>query len=102
MGVYEVPDPARCGIVGVDQHGIVRSFVEKPREPASNLAFSGLLVATPQVLDLIPPKIPADIGFDVLPQLVGRMAAFHIIDYLIDIGTMETYASAQRGWPGLS
>lgn len=102
MGVCEVAQPSRCGIVGTDEQGIVRSFVEKPQVPTSNLAFSGLLVATPQLLDVIPDKVPADIAFDVLPQLVGRMAAYHISNYLIDIGTPETYSAAQQSWPGVS
>jgi mannose-1-phosphate guanylyltransferase len=101
IGVYEVPDPSRCGIVQVDRRGIVRDFVEKPKVPLGNLAFSGLMVATPAVFDLIPDTIPSDLGFDVLPKLVGRMAACRIADFLIDVGTIETYEAAQESWPGL-
>lgn len=102
IGVYEVADPSRCGIVQVDDRGIVRDFVEKPKAPASNLAFSGLMLATPALLDLIPDICPVDLGFHVLPQIVGRMAAYRIPDFLIDIGTLETYRTAQATWPGLA
>lgn len=102
IGVYEVEDPSRCGIVQVDGSGIVRDFVEKPKIPLSNLAFSGLMLATRALLDVIPDTTPLDLGFDVLPQLVGRMAAYRIPDFLIDIGTLETYRTAQETWPGLS
>lgn len=44
---------------------------------------------------------PADFGFHVLPRLVGRAAVYEISEYLIDIGTMETYATVQSTWPGL-
>jgi mannose-1-phosphate guanylyltransferase len=101
VGVYEVPNPQDCGIVTVDQRGIVCEFVEKPLKPSSNLAFSGLLIATPSVLDLIPRQTPADIGFDLLPKLVGRTAAYPIADPLLDIGTPETYRAAQHCWPEL-
>ncbi|MGA7924715.1 MAG: nucleotidyltransferase family protein [Candidatus Sulfotelmatobacter sp.] len=100
LGVYEVPDPRRCGIVTMDKEGVIQKFVEKPRQPASNLAFSGLMIATPEVLDVIPEMTPADIGLHVLPQLVGRMLGYRIHDYLIDIGTMENYERAQVNWPG--
>jgi mannose-1-phosphate guanylyltransferase len=100
LGVYEVPDPRRCGIVTMDQGGVIREFVEKPDQPASNLAFSGLMIGTPDLLDVIPENTPADIGFHVLPQLAGRMLAYRIHDYLIDIGTMENYERAQVTWPG--
>jgi mannose-1-phosphate guanylyltransferase len=101
LGVYDVPDPQRCGIVMADSDGVIQQFVEKPEHPAGNLAFSGLMIATPEVLDVIPAVIPADIGFDVLPQLAGRMMAYPIRDYLLDIGTMENYQKAQATWPGL-
>jgi mannose-1-phosphate guanylyltransferase len=102
IGVYEVADPSRCGIVSVDEKGIVRDFVEKPQTPVSNLAFSGLMLAAPSLLNVIPDSCPADLGFHVLPQIVGHMAAYRISDFLIDIGTLETYRSAQVSWPGLS
>jgi mannose-1-phosphate guanylyltransferase len=102
IGVYEVADPSRCGIVQVDDTGIVRDFVEKPKVPRGNLAFSGLMLATPALLDAIPDMSPVDLGFHVLPQIVSRMAAYRIQDFLIDIGTLETYQTAQRTWPGLS
>jgi mannose-1-phosphate guanylyltransferase len=101
LGVYEVPDPSRCGVVTSDANGIIQQFVEKPAVPTGNLAFAGLMIGTPEMLDLIPAVTPADVGFHVLPQLVGRMLAFPIRDYLIDIGTMDNYQTAQRTWPGL-
>jgi NDP-sugar pyrophosphorylase family protein len=102
IGTYEVPNPSRCGIVQVDQCGIVRDFVEKPKDPMGNLAFSGLMLATPSLLDVIPKISPVDLGFHVLPKIVGQMAAYRIPDFLIDVGTLETYQTAQEGWPGLS
>jgi mannose-1-phosphate guanylyltransferase len=101
LGVYRVPDPTRCGIVDVAEDGTVLEFVEKPQQPRSNLAFSGLMIGTPTLLDVIPRNVPADIGFHVLPQLVGRMMAYTISEYMIDIGTLENYHEAQRSWPGL-
>jgi mannose-1-phosphate guanylyltransferase len=102
IGTYEVPNPSRCGIVQVDQGGIVRDFVEKPKVPIGNLAFSGLMLATPALLDVIPDLSPVDLGFHVLPKIVGQMAAYRIPDFLIDVGTLETYQTAQESWPGLS
>jgi mannose-1-phosphate guanylyltransferase len=101
LGVYEVPHPERCGVVKMDGGGVIREFVEKPAQPVSNLAFSGLMIAAPELLDVIPDRIPADIGFHVLPQLTGRMLAYPIRDYLVDVGTMENYEKVQATWPGL-
>jgi mannose-1-phosphate guanylyltransferase len=101
LGVCEVPDPKRCGIVTVDQDDIVREFVEKPEFPSGCLAFSGVMVGNPTLLDFIPDRAPVDIGFHVLPRLAGQMAAYRISDYLVDIGTPENYRAAQTHWPGI-
>ena len=100
IGVYRVPDPSRCGIVQVNARGWVTEFIEKPKVPVGNLAFSGILLASRNFLDLIPNHAPADIGFDVLPR-VRKLAAYEIQDYLIDVGTMENYQSAQQNWRGV-
>jgi mannose-1-phosphate guanylyltransferase len=101
IGVYRVPDPRRCGIVTLATDGTVREFVEKPANPSGNLAFSGLMIGTPQLMENIPDHLPVDIGFHVLPRLGGQMLAVPIEDYLIDIGTIENYQAAQTTWPGL-
>ena len=39
---YHVTDPERYGVVGFDNSGKVNSIIEKPKEPASNYAVTGL------------------------------------------------------------
>jgi len=101
LGLYQVAEPSRCGIVGFDENLNINEFEEKPAKPKSNWAFSGIMIATPLLMAAIPPRFPVDLGYDVLPTLVGKMAAFRVSNYLIDIGTMESYTSAQATWPGL-
>jgi NDP-sugar pyrophosphorylase family protein len=100
LGLYQVPDPSRCGVAITDHRGVIVDFEEKPQTPRSNWVFSGLMVAGPGLFDLISPCIPADIAFHVLPRLLGKMRAFPIADYLLDIGTLPNYERAQVTWPG--
>jgi mannose-1-phosphate guanylyltransferase len=102
LGTYRVPNPTQCGIIATGETGRVLEFTEKPKFPKSDTAFSGVLIGGPALLDLVPSITPADIGFDVLPKLVGKMFAFPITDYVLDIGTIEKYEEAQREWPGLT
>lgn len=102
LGLYEVSDPSRCGIVSFDERMVVREFEEKPTHPKSRWAFSGIMLGTPELLDHIPSRCPVDLGFDVLPLLVGQMLAYPISDFLLDIGTHENYQTAQKTWPGLA
>ena len=101
VGTYRVSNPAQCGIIATDEMGRVVEFTEKPEFPRSDTAFSGVLVGGPALLDRVPARTPADIGFDVLPNFVGEMFAFPIADYVLDIGTVEKYEQAQREWHGL-
>ena len=102
LGIYRVPDPTRCGVVTVDQSAVIQQFVEKPAHPASNWAFSGVMIAGQGLFESIPDHRPLDIGFDVLPRMTGKMAAYAISEYLLDIGTLANYQTAQRSWPGLA
>jgi len=102
LGIYQVPDPTRCGVVTVDEHNVIQEFVEKPERPLSSWAFSGVMIAGQRLFESIPDHRPADIGFDVLPKMAGKMAGYRISEYLIDIGTLENYEIAQRSWPGLA
>jgi mannose-1-phosphate guanylyltransferase len=102
LGLYQVPDPSRCGVAVMDQKGVIIDFEEKPQAPHSNWVFSGLMIADRRLFDVIPPDIPADLAFHVLPRLVGEMRGYPIEDYLLDIGTMANYQKAQVTWPGNS
>ena len=101
LGVNRVPDPARCGVVTARPDNVLQSFIEKPAMPKSQLAFSGIMLASPAWLDFIPPERPADLGFHVLPRLAGKASVYEIPEYLLDIGTPENYEIAQQTWPGL-
>jgi mannose-1-phosphate guanylyltransferase len=100
LAVHQAPDPQRCGVVHLDSEGVICEFEEKPAQPRGNLVFSGIMIASPKVIALIPPHRPADIGFHLLPRLVGAMAAYRLCGFLLDIGTPERYQAAQSSWPG--
>jgi mannose-1-phosphate guanylyltransferase len=101
VATAHVPNPTQCGILATDEAGRVTEFVEKPEQPKSDMAFAGLIVAGPLLLDQVPDQMPADIGFDVLPKLLGAMFATPLDGYILDIGTLDKYEKAQREWPGL-
>jgi mannose-1-phosphate guanylyltransferase len=100
MALFETNNPRGCGIVSLNEYFTVTHFEEKPANPVSNLANAGLYVASPKIISLIDPaKTPADIGFDLLPLLVGKMSGYKINDYLIDIGTHNNLEKARQDWP---
>jgi len=53
IGLQEVQEPSRYGIVDVDENGDVVELVEKPDDPPNNLALIGVYVFTPAVFEQI-------------------------------------------------
>jgi mannose-1-phosphate guanylyltransferase len=94
--LWRTDQPREFGIVVLDQAGTIIDFEEKPQRPRGELANAGLYVTGPEVFDYFEERIPLDIGFDVLPRLVGRMTGFVLQEYLLDIGNHERYARANR------
>lgn len=98
LTVFRTSRPRECGIVEVVD-GWVTGFEEKPAEPRGDLANAGLYAFGPDVIDRVRPGVPRDIGFDLLPGLVGEARAVDIGDaYFLDVGTPEALARATREW----
>ncbi len=98
LTLFHAPDPTACGIVELDDGGRVVGFTEKPSRPTGDLANAGIYAFDPSVLDDVGGDPPLDIGFDMLPSLVGRAGTVEITGYFRDIGTNEAYRLAQEEW----
>jgi len=106
MMLYRVPNPCECGVACVDEDGRVNYFVEKPaqQDVCTDLVSSGVLMLDREILQFIPEGRPYDFGKDLFPRLLqegvpvyGRLLPDD--SYLLDIGTPEKFAQAQRDWP---
>lgn len=96
MGLFHADQPSRCGIAEVDEGGRIIGFEEKPAQPKSNLANAGFYVSDRRLIARIPDGTPVDFGLDVLPGLIGEMHGVVVHGDIIDVGTPESYARAQR------
>lgn len=97
LTVFHSERPSAGGVVELDTSGTVIGFAEKPSDPVSDLVNAGMYAFHPDVLDEIGSP-PRDIGYDLLPRLVGRARAIPVEGYLRDVGTIEAYQRAQREW----
>lgn len=99
--LYRVPNPTACGLVDLASGGRVRRFVEKPppHEVFTDLASAGILILDRELLGLVPADRESDLGRDLLPLLVRAGLAVYgeellFGEYLVDIGTPESYCRA--------
>lgn len=59
---YHVNDPKRFGVVDFDKNMHVKSIIEKPNQPASNYAVTGMYFYDNQVVDIAKSIVPSDRG----------------------------------------
>jgi mannose-1-phosphate guanylyltransferase len=98
LTVFHSDRPSAGGVVELDAAGTVVGFTEKPSQPVSDLVNAGMYAFHPRVLDEIDGPPPRDIGYDLLPRLVGRAKALPVEGYFRDVGTVDAYRRAQQEW----
>jgi NDP-sugar pyrophosphorylase family protein len=96
LGLYHAPHSWNCDLVELSDSRAIVGVVRKPsrEQLSSNLAYAGIHVLEPDVLDRIPPGQVCDFGNDLIPALLAdgvKMAGYVIEDPLIEIGLPENY-----------
>ncbi len=105
MATIRVPmeEASRFGILKVDKKYHVKSFVEKPKNPSSDLINMGVYLFNRDLLDRIlwedhqSKDSSHDFGKDILPRLIEGKAsifAFPFTGYWMDVGTINSYWQA--------
>jgi mannose-1-phosphate guanylyltransferase len=102
LALIAVEDPSAYGLVGLQDDGSVRDFIEKPefieqgQQVDTNLVNAGAYILERDVLDEMGPAgTNISIERDVFPKLVGRgLFGFLADGYWLDIGTPERYLQA--------
>jgi mannose-1-phosphate guanylyltransferase len=99
LAVFRSDNPSAGGVVNLDADGKVIGFAEKPSQPASDLTNAGMYAFHPSILAEIGGVPPQDIGYNLLPLLVGRSRAVLVEGYFRDVGTLDAYRRAKKEWP---
>ena len=106
ISVIEVPwdEAKRFGVMSVDSEQRITKFEEKPPHPESNLASMGLYIFSWPVLrqallaEHAKPDSHQDFGKDIIPALLQsgkRLFAYTFSGYWKDVGTLDSYYTAQ-------
>jgi glucose-1-phosphate thymidylyltransferase len=83
-----VPDPENYGVAELDGSGSVRRLVEKPKEPATDLALVGVYMFTPHIHHA---------ARSIQPSARGELEITDAIQWLVDSGR-RVDSHIVRGW----
>lgn len=98
MMTFRTENPSSCGIVQLDERGVVCGFYEKVTNPPGNLANGAAYILSPELLDRMGREMlfMKDFSVDVLPKLVGQMFSYETTEIFLDIGTPESYVKVNK------
>lgn len=93
MMTFRTITPTTCGILELDERGIVVGFHEKVANPPGNLANGAIYLLSSELLKWMGSDLQTvtDFSIEVLPHCVGRIYTFETSEVFFDIGTPETY-----------
>jgi mannose-1-phosphate guanylyltransferase len=96
MMTFESPTPETCGIVEIDDDGVVLAFHEKSNNPPGNQANGAVYLLEPEVIEWIAenPYI-SDFSTEVIPHFMGRIGSWHNKVIHRDIGSLAMLKLAQ-------
>ena len=96
MMTFESPTPETCGIVEIDDDGVVLAFHEKSNNPPGNQANGAVYLLDPEVIEWIVenPNI-SDFSTEVIPHFMGRIGSWHNQVIHRDIGSLAMLKLAQ-------
>jgi len=96
MMTFQCSNPSSCGIVELDDDGVVIEFHEKVDNPPSNLANAAVYLLEPEVVKwIVENQEVVDFSTEILPQFVGKIATWENQKIHKDIGTIEMLREAQ-------
>jgi mannose-1-phosphate guanylyltransferase len=103
MMTFRTETPQSCGIIELNDAGIVVGFHEKVANPPGNLANGAVYILEPDVIAYMRSlnKPVVDVSTEVLPRFLGRIVTYENGVYLRDIGTPESLAKANVEYPEL-
>ncbi len=99
MMTFRTDSPTSCGIVELNERGIVVGFYEKMLNPPGNLANGAIYILSAELLDMLRTKLflAKDFSTEIIPLLLGRVYSYEINEVLMDIGSLDSYNRA-NGW----
>lgn len=99
LALVKVNNPQDYGVV-ITKNGVVKEFLEKPKNPPTNYINSGLYLLNDEVFNYHPGPKFCMVETDLFPKLAkqGKLAGFKFKGKWMDCGNFERYSKALKYW----
>ena len=98
MMTFTTNNPESCGIVSINNEGIVENFHEKKSTDNGNIANAAIYCFNDYLINFLISKKKNyfDFSEDVIPECINNIQTFHTNSTFIDIGTIDNLELARR------
>lgn len=96
IAVTKIKDSSRSGQLMIDKSSIITRFEEKGRQKKEGFINAGVYIFQKRILKDFPKDEKISLEKNIFPELAGKIAAFKVKDYFIDIGTKKDYQKFQK------
>ena len=98
MMTFTTNNPESCGIVSINNEGIVENFHEKKSTDNGNIANAAIYCFNDNLINFLISKKKNffDFSEDVIPECINNIQTFHTNSTFIDIGTIDNLELARR------
>ena len=98
MMTFTTNNPESCGIVSINNEGIVENFHEKKSTDNGNIANAAIYCFNDNLINFLISKKKNyfDFSKDVIPECINNIQTFHTNSTFIDIGTIDNLELARR------
>lgn len=98
MMTFRTDTPSSCGIVELDERGVVVGFHEKVASPPGNLANGAVYILSAELLERMGKDLHSvkDFSTEVLHRFVGKIFTYETAEVFLDVGTPEAYEKANN------
>lgn len=98
MMTFRTDDPSSCGIVELNESGVVVGFHEKVEDPPGNLANGAVYILSAALLKKMATELNyvTDFSTEVLHRFKGHIFNHEISNVFYDVGTPSSYEKANN------
>ena len=98
MLTFKSSNPSYCGIVSLNDEGIVIDFNEKKKGDFGNIANGAIYILSKDLIKIIKKdySYTKDFSTEIIKNFLGKIYTYNTTKFFTDIGTLEEYEIAQR------